>query len=284
MLICPKCRNEYRDGIEKCADCGCALVSEAVQEEKESLLMCPDEKMEEILDYLTYNKIFSGESRYNENNHMSELFISKKDKDEAIKLLNVFIQQESIRAMEAAQAAQAGSDGEGAPKQPMQAQAAKPVMPTVYRNNADKAADNKSSAWSLLFLGTVGIVILALDWLNIFSINLAKGNKIMVSIVLGGLCILFIVMGLVSLKSYKKYAKEADTENDLKDTLMKWVLQNIDTKTLDQAMHVDDPQAEEAYFKRVAMLKHLIGREFENLDPAFLDSFVDEIYDDVFKD
>lgn len=28
MPWCPKCKNEYKEGIKICADCGCELVSE----------------------------------------------------------------------------------------------------------------------------------------------------------------------------------------------------------------------------------------------------------------
>ena len=32
MPWCPKCKNEYKEGIKICADCGCELVSEEKEE------------------------------------------------------------------------------------------------------------------------------------------------------------------------------------------------------------------------------------------------------------
>ena len=34
MAWCPKCRTEYQEGIEKCADCGSDLVDELPEEEE----------------------------------------------------------------------------------------------------------------------------------------------------------------------------------------------------------------------------------------------------------
>ena len=36
MPYCPKCRAEYRDGFEKCADCGTELVEELAEDSKET--------------------------------------------------------------------------------------------------------------------------------------------------------------------------------------------------------------------------------------------------------
>ena len=34
-MWCPKCRNEYREGITKCADCGCDLVDSLDEYDRE---------------------------------------------------------------------------------------------------------------------------------------------------------------------------------------------------------------------------------------------------------
>ena len=56
MPWCPKCRNEYVEGIKVCADCGVDLV-EMLEEGKGSPLIFGDRgQMERLKDFLTYNK------------------------------------------------------------------------------------------------------------------------------------------------------------------------------------------------------------------------------------
>ena len=57
MLICPKCRNEYRDGIEKCADCGCALTPVNEGEKMIPLMGGNQASVEQLKKYLEYNKM-----------------------------------------------------------------------------------------------------------------------------------------------------------------------------------------------------------------------------------
>ena len=55
MPWCPKCRNEYVEGIKVCADCGVDLV-EMLEEGKGSPLIFGDRgQMERLKDFLTYN-------------------------------------------------------------------------------------------------------------------------------------------------------------------------------------------------------------------------------------
>ncbi len=53
--ICPKCKNEYRDGIKVCADCGVALVSEAEQSNVVELLSAQAEDVQGM--YSTFSVV-----------------------------------------------------------------------------------------------------------------------------------------------------------------------------------------------------------------------------------
>ncbi len=45
MPWCPKCKNEYREGIKVCADCGVELVSEPLENAPVPLTFGDKEKM-----------------------------------------------------------------------------------------------------------------------------------------------------------------------------------------------------------------------------------------------
>lgn len=179
MLICPKCRNEYRDGIAVCADCGCQLVSEKEIVNKVPLIFGEEEGLARLKEYLEYNGLKNMEIVYDEKEAVHELLINEKDKQKALKLGAVYMQQEQVRqAEEAVRVSEEQARREAEKPQPqwfgmgteepsekqkeqMQAQ---PVRrsPQGYRNKSEQAAENRSSAWTLLIVGSLGLVALAL--------------------------------------------------------------------------------------------------------------------------
>ena len=57
MPWCPKCKNEYQDGIRLCADCGCELVNKLT--EREEIADGTYEEMEGLSRFLKSNGIGS---------------------------------------------------------------------------------------------------------------------------------------------------------------------------------------------------------------------------------
>jgi len=249
MPICPKCKNEYRDGFTVCADCKCDLVDSleetSVQEEVSS------EKYEKAMQ--EYIKVVKAVEKASSE--------EKTASDEMLK-------DKKVRP----------KDG---------------YKSGIYRNSAERAEDNKSSAWTLLTVGVIGIVALILVMAGIIPVHLYGISKYMVYGVMFALFILFIVMGLVSLRNSKIFAKEAESESSLSDTMKEWCMTNIKPDELDAVLfgeEEDEPvegeeiSEEVKYFKRNEEIKRLISDKFMNLDEGFLEDFVDHIYEELFED
>ena len=66
MAWCPKCKNEYREGITVCPDCGEALVSEEELTDWVSVLFGEQDEMEKLKDFLTYNGVGKSKLVYDE--------------------------------------------------------------------------------------------------------------------------------------------------------------------------------------------------------------------------
>lgn len=245
MPVCPKCKNEYREGFTVCAECKCELVDslETAQEEKPVL---SDESKAKI-----------------------EAYIKKLEASEE----NVSDETEECHKKEA-------------------------YKPGVYRNSAERAEDNKSSAWTLLSVGIVGIIVLVLIMLEVIPVHLYGISKYMTYGVMFALFILFIVMGVVSLRNSKIFAKKAESESTLADTMKEWCMENIRQDEIDEALFgadetdydnqpetdFEDVSDEVKYFKRSEELKRLLSDKFMNLDEGFLEEFVDQIYEEIFED
>ena len=177
-----------------------------------------------------------------------------------------------------------------------------PLQPSaVYENSAAKAEDNKSSAYLLLIFGVVGMIIMILGIVGVLPIQLSGTTKYMTYGVMSALFLLFIVMGMVSMKSYRIFAKKAESENSLRSTMEKWCLSHFEAEKLDEELFEqengcaseeapasvheewENMPEEEMYFKRVSLMKEKIQKQFLNLDEGFLEHFVDELYGDIFE-
>ncbi len=269
MPWCPECKNEYREGIKVCADCGCELIAEDMKGAVPIMFGKKDE-MELMRDYLIYSKLQSPKVLQAHEEEIYELYISKKEEEEAKKLILFFLQQQAL---------------ESTPQE--QEEKEEPISLSVYVDNTQKAEENKSSGVILLVIGALGLLLLILCMTGIIPLQLGATNSYMVYGVMSALFILFLAMGVVSMRSFKVFAKKAASENNLKNTMEKWCVENLKAETLDQELFCDDDAQlpeEEKYFRRIDLLKKKIQTQYMNLDTQFLDHFVDEMYEKIFEE
>ena len=78
----------------------------------------------------------------------------------------------------------------------------------------------------------------------------------------------------------KKFEIKASEEDNLTKQLTAWCKENLKTEIIDS--DIEESNAELLYFSRTEKMKELITEKFLNLDDAFLDSFIDDIYPDIF--
>lgn len=119
----------------------------------------------------------------------------------------------------------------------------------AYQSNAELAKDNHSSGAMLIIVGIVGIVI---D-LIVFStnpFNVPEFNRFLSCGVMLALFILFIVMGILSLKTYKILIVKAAEEDNLKKELTKWCDDNLTKEKIAveiyELEHSEDEEAAES--------------------------------------
>lgn len=271
MPWCPKCKNEYVEGTKECANCKVELVERL--KERRSITFGEAGEMERLKEFLEYNSIENAEVIFNSEDNTYELQVEKEDEKQAKKLTAVFLREEA--AKEAANAETEKDDSK------------KTAGYTIYQNNAAKAEDNKSSAFTLLLVGGVGIVVIILCMAGVISLSLSTTSKYMVYGVMGALFILFLVMGVVSLRSSKVFALKAQKEDSLTEEITNWCFTDLKADMIDRMILDEDEEAEEIseemkYFKRTEKMKKLINEKFLNLDEAYLEHILDDIYSGIF--
>lgn len=244
MAWCPKCKCEYVDGIKVCADCGCELVNSLEDEKKEADL--------ENTDFEDVEMLAAFKQAWEEN--VSEGHLEDTD----------------------------GADEFGFALEEAEEKA---KYTGIYVNNEEKAEENRTSAYTLLFVGGIGFIAVILFFFDILPIHMAMVSKYMISGVMGVMFVLFIIMGLISMKNSRILAGKARKENNLTLEIKRWCFDNLSKENVDKTLSFPEGAAEELkYFGRYEAVKSMIQNQFMNLDEAYLDRLIDEIYPEIFED
>ncbi len=298
MAWCPKCKNEYREGITVCPDCGETLVSEEELTDWTSVLFGEQDEMEKLKDFLTYNGIQKSRIHFDETEQVYELFVDAKDGKQAKTIARVFLEQQEKERKETAAEEEAAVDeflmpgddtdaeitnaGEQAEISSNQSAASQGGL--SYVNSGAKAEENRSSAWVLLIVGILGMLAMILGMTDVLPLNI--GNPYMFYGVMSAVFILFIVMGVVSMRNAKLFEKKAESENSLVDTLLKWSEENLTAEKIDaQIENAAATPAEAVYYKRFDVIRSQMNHQFMNLDQQMLENLIDtKIYEQIFPD
>ena len=153
-----------------------------------------------------------------------------------------------------------------------------------YVNNEEKAEDNKTSAYTLLTVGSLGFLVIILIFFDVIHIYMSLTNKYIVTGVMGVLFLLFIFMGVVSLKNSRTLFKKASKENNLTTEIKKWCVNNLKMQEIDKELELGEQPEELKYFQRTSYMRAIVGRQFVNLDEGYLDRLIDEVYPEIFED
>lgn len=153
-----------------------------------------------------------------------------------------------------------------------------------YVNNEEKAEENRASAYTLLAVGGAGLLGTVLFYFDFFQIGTSLIGKYMISGVMGVLFILFIIMGIVSLRNSNILKRKAHKENNLTAEIKKWCVENLKEEEIDRLLSIEQQSVELKYFQRFDYMKSTIQKQFMNLDENYLDRLIEEVYSEIFKE
>ena len=150
-------------------------------------------------------------------------------------------------------------------------------------SNEERAEENRTSAYTLLTVGSIGLLLVILVFMEVIDIGISITNRYMVTGVMGVLFILFIVMGIVSMKNSKILRRKASKENNLTKEIKKWCVQNLKKSDIDSILNLSGVQDELKYFQRFDYIKTAVLKQFMNLDEGYLDRLIEEVYPEIFE-
>jgi hypothetical protein len=254
MAWCPVCRNEYREGIKVCADCGAELVDE-LPEESEDIRV----------------------GLFTEKELMRRPEVMRKLAQEASGMASAEEMEEFLEEEASGEETESVPEGFEEPD-PEEAEAV--LGHSVYMDSASQAEENRSSGWVLLIVGILGIIGVILGLCGILPVRI--GNPYLFYGVISAVFLLFVVMGVISMRNAKVFEHRAKSEQSLEKSVMDWVGSSLTPEEIDREIPSDTEDGS-LYYQRVSVLTSRINHQFVNLDPGFVEHLIDEkVYDALF--
>lgn len=294
MPWCPECKTEYREGIEVCADCGCALVEELPKERELAriALIAEEELAYKFTSYLKFSDI-DAVCEYIEDEAAFSVSVDKINKDKAKTAFAAFYKVEAGNALQKSlEEVSARSDGEDPEDDAsdtiadeelskedaaiLRDKAAERLMyrsAGVYEKKADVSKEMLSTAVTFLIFAAALLVFLLLNILEVITLF----SNLPSLIVIGAMSVACCLVGLNAVKRSKQAAADSVEEEQLTESLNRWLKENITESFLSQ-IDEDDIGSEMLYLKRTEAIKALIAETFGELDESYVDSIVEEFY------
>ena len=290
MPWCPKCKNEYREGFTVCADCHVELVDSLEENIKKSIYYGSEDELQKISDFLTVNGICTPDIVYHAEDDTFELQILPSETEAVSKAMRVYFTQIMKAEEEAGEKSEADPDMNGAndANDAKNASFEKAVNTSelfsgVYEDASKKAEEYRSGALTLLVVGGIGILALILMNVGVIPVSFSGFTKKLVTGVMGTLFIIFLVLGITSMNSYKKLKLVRNDEQEKKDAIKQYLKNTIVVEDFDADLKETGIRDEILYFRRIDKLKTMIQSYDATVNGPFLDYIIEEVYGEIFE-
>ena len=153
----------------------------------------------------------------------------------------------------------------------------------TFVKQQDKYEDIKSSSYTMLFVGLVGIILLTLVITNVIKLPIQNTTSIpLFYIVLGCAFTMFVIGGFISLIHSKKVLVDAEAENKLLKDIEDYSKSNITVAMIDEGLDLSEP-VELLYFSRFEKIKTILMNEFETANEDLIDYMSENVYQDLYE-
>ena len=281
MPWCPVCKNEYREGYTHCNDCDVDLV-DSLEEGPRALIAGAEYDMNRMAELLQAKDVECF-VRPGQRKDEFELYVTEEHAERATAYLQSYVQA-MMQQQEKERRAAMGMDvdaEDGADTETPEGQQT-PERAALYEDKNNKAEDAKSSAIALILVGGIGVVFIVTLVMDYLPIHLFGLGKYLISGIMTTMFLVFIGMGVSSIKTYKKYLGIAEEEQKNIEQIMDLLAQHMSKEVIDTKLAGEPEEMPQIYYSRLALIKEFLETHYGGLEPALLEKLADDWYEELY--
>lgn len=153
-----------------------------------------------------------------------------------------------------------------------------PEPSKTYKSPESRYSEMRSSAFIFLLIGVIGLIVMALCWLDILPLPVYD----FVLFVLTAMFVLFLGISISSFRSAKKIKATIASENAFLEEVMDWYHTTGCKSPLFNEIDPDQPQ-EMLYFQKSESIRSLLTEQFPEIDEALLEKLTDDFCEEDFN-
>ena len=282
MAWCPKCRNEYVEGITTCADCGVELVAELPEEiaPDAPVVLCHVNDVEnrsKFVAYLNYGNIqTAGLLQTGEIEEDSyDVVVAEFEREAAEQLFSGF---DSVEELAKSDISELIPDIEKQLEELKNEEAnhmfsdLRTESSTVYVKKKDKYNDLKFSGISFIVFGILGGGLLIANVIGLINIFNQFSSFIMALVF-----IIFIGIGISSLIRAGKLKSIVSEEEKVTNEVLDWMEENITDEHIPSLID-ENLSEEDNYFQVHGILCEELSGQFAFLNKGYVEQLMDDRY------
>ncbi|SES97237.1 hypothetical protein [[Clostridium] polysaccharolyticum] len=260
MSWCPKCKQEFQDGITICPTCNEPLVDEL---DTTILLKQIDffseEEVNKFASFLTYSKLENISWEKDEASGNYYIRCQEEDVKEIAKLFGAFMSVEEDK-----KEAEETENYEETDEEPDSSS-------RTYVKKQDQYSDVKSTGIMLIGIGIVGLAYVVLNATGI--LHLLNGTiSFGLNIALFAAAFLY---GIYSMRQAKVLKGEIAEEETVRKKIMNWINEHVTDEFLENCNDPSLPD-EANYLKQYQEAKQLVQKQYPDVKENFIESLLDE--------
>lgn len=272
MRFCPFCEKDFGDDVLVCPECGETLLKGAYADNTVLFEHESEELILKLFNYLCDMECKTVQYFFNRD---SSTYCLTADNSEELQARDIMLyyldnhveselsekEQDSIREQLSSMMNEMIPD-EGA---------------KTFINAKERYDDMMSSASSLIIVGLLGFVFIALVYFQIIKLNM----NVLFYILSGLMFAAFVITGIVSFVKAKKIKGTISEENDLAEQIKTFLLEEYQPVSAEH-YSVSDSSEEEKYFARTEHMKKAVQEHFAGADELLIDAMMEEVYNTIY--